>query len=155
MAHSRITVIGEGGKESTYNSSNSSFKLLIDDVAYEPAIAQEIEVESNQQQARTGTQCGTQRVQNTSVDPFMFRVQGICTNSDRQGELTARRILYDVQEGEQVDVVWDGPAVGSLTVSNAIVRQEEGLNEIAAPITNNEPETAFRFQIQLGEENNE
>lgn len=150
----RIVVVGEGGTE-TYEAESSSFSLLIDGVAYEPAVTQEIEVESNQQQATTGTQCGTQRVQNTSTDPFKFRVRGICTNSDRAGELTAKRVLYDVQEGDQVDVVWDGPPLGSLTVSNALVRQEEQLVSVSTPLTNNEAETAFRFQIQLGEEDNE
>lgn len=150
-----VTVIGEDGSIQSFEPRRSSFRLRIDDEWYEPAVTTEIEVESNQNQDTTGTLCGDKRTERTSEDPHQVMIRGICTNSGNPDELTADQLLWDVQEGDELSFTCDiSDRFGLMTVSNVLVRQEQELVSVQTPITNGE-QTAFRFQLQFGEEDNQ
>lgn len=149
-----VAVIAADGTETTFTPNNSSFQLFIDGDAHEPAVTQRIEVESNSTQATTGTQCGTQKTINTSTDPFQVTVEGIITNSDLPEELTVENLLFDVNEGDELQFTSDFPSLGFMKVSNILVEQVEDVISVQTAGLHDFPETAFRFQIQFGQENN-
>lgn len=146
-----VTVINEEGQEVQYEPQDSSFQLVVDGTAKTPAVTQTIEVESNQRQAKTGTQCGETRQSNIASDPFKVTVQGIVTNATDGTSLSVSDLLFEVQEGDFVTINSDFPITTSLEVTNVVVTQSQDLVSVDTPQTDGF-ETAFTFQLQLGAE---
>lgn len=152
-----VTVIPDGGGQPIEREvSESTFGVYIDGEIYYPAATQSLEVESNGNVEKTGTQCGTKRQQRTSEDPYSITAECIVTLADQStaNALTVRQVLKDITEGEDVRITSAFPIDSALEVSNVLVRQETELISVNTDRTDGEA-TAFRCQLQLGAEQTE
>jgi hypothetical protein len=140
--------VTEGDGEYTeieYSSRN--FALIIDGQRYEPFVCQEIEVESDGDMSKTGTQCGGRKQRQTADDPFSVMANGVIGKDMPSGYLEPRHLLFDVNEGDEVYFTSDFPFDGPVEVSNVLVRQTADTPTIQLE---GERYIAFEWQIQLG-----
>lgn len=153
----QVTVVDDGGQTRTIDISESTFGVIINGDVKHPAATQSVEVESNGQMEKTGTQCGTTRQQRTASDPFSITVECIVVSEDSTSApdaLTVRDVLYGLQSGSEVFIESAFPIDSPQVVSNVLVRQETELISVKTKFTNGEA-TAFRCQLQFGAEESE
>lgn len=149
-----VRVIDDGGNERLIEFSESTFGVDIDGVIHRPAATQSIEVESNGNTERTGTQCGDMKQRTTSTDPFKVTVECIITfDNETNGPrvLTVRDVLYEIREGDSVTIDSKFPIEQAMTVSNVLVTQDSELVSVNTRYTDGEAKAA-RCQLQFGAE---
>lgn len=146
------TVIGDDGEPREVEVSGKNFHLVIDGERYEPFLCDEIEVESNGDMDKTGTQCGGRKQRQTADNPFAVMAKGIIGKNMPSGFLEPRHLLFDVNEGDTIEIISDFPINSPMEVSNVLVRQ---VADTPTVTLGDDTYIAFEWQLQLGEQSNE
>ena len=146
------TVIGDDGEPRDVEVDGTNLNLVIDGDAYQPFLCEEIEVESNGDMDKTGTQCGGRKQRQTADNPFAVMAKGLIGKNMPSGFLEPRHLLFDVNEGDTVEIISDFPINSPMEVSNVLVRQ---VADTPTVTLGDETYLAFDWQLQLGEESNE
>lgn len=153
-----ITVVEEldNGETRTVKRtlSTSRFVVKIDGQRYSPEITANIEIENDGGTERTTDQCGNTERSRTSNKGWAIRVTGIVTGNDARQSNLSLQLLRDVIAQESTISITSDIISGEFEVSNTVITQSSDLVSINTPDTEGE-ESAFEFQLQLGQSESE
>jgi hypothetical protein len=156
LAQSIEVVVDDGSGGTTVTERtipSTSFAVILDDIAYEPAICRRVEAENGGNDNTTSDQCGNTERNRTGNDGWKVTVSGIITGADRPQNLSLPT-LRDVVAGSDSIEISSDVISGTYELSNVLIGQEEDLVSVQTVNTDGK-EKAFDFQLQLGETQSE
>jgi hypothetical protein len=135
----RITIIGEGGKE-TASILSKSFSVIVDDGEdFDPHVTQTVEYDHTSKESQITTDCGETENRRESDDKPDITASGILGKSQLES-------IKQLRKGDEVTVVSDIHN-GPVYVRRTTITQESDLVSILTD--SGEEELAFKFQLQL------
>lgn len=136
------------------DTNKTEFAVKIDGVLKKPAITNMIEIERSGDIAEPQDQCGHTERDRIGDSGWAISVEGIVTSNDaRQGNLSMQEMRDVVSTMSEAEIRSDLIS-GTYEVGDVIITDASDLFSIETTDTDGE-ETAYEFQIQLGQTDSE